>query len=183
MENNEFIFIHVTYTPERIKKIFKDGKIKSGDQLKKEERMYSGGQPQKHIFTHLITKNNINYVDKDFADFGIVIKPDILKHKTMYFNQFWGGSPNIDAIVTSPTDTVDVRLKKLNKINMLIKNPKQRKPIWFMDNEALFNKNIDIKYIFAIVIAKKYTDEFKKIIPKDVKIYHNYIDAFNNINK
>jgi hypothetical protein len=28
---------------------------------------------------------------------------------------------------------------------------------------VLFNKNIDIKYIFAIVIAKKYTDEFRKI--------------------
>ena len=174
---DNFIFSHKINTIESIINIIKDGSINSGSQVNPEYRLLSGGEPKKYVFTTILTQKLLD-APMTHSTPALLISPKILKNKKMIFNKMWQGDMTKDSIKLNPKEN---NKNKLIKINKIINKTLEKQDVgWPFNNEALFYKNIKLKYVYGIVIPKKYFKQISKIIPDNIKLYTSYSTAFND---
>jgi len=172
---DKLIFTHKFNSIESLINILKDNKIVCGSKLDKKYRILSGGEPSNYVYTTILNKKLLeNKIDNDIPT--VLISPKILKSKKMIFNKMWQSIETKDSIITNPKENNKNKLKKIFKI---IDETLEKKVGWPYNNEALFRNEIKMKYIFGIVIPKKYLSKIKKYLPEDIKIYHSYENIFD----
>ena len=179
---DKFFFVHLTFSTDKLVSILKDGEIKSGNQIPVNKRRLTGdNDPSPYVYTIMINKDNLNTIDTDFNDSGYIISPDIIKHKKTIFNKLWQAGLVKDSIVINRKDTNEDKHVKIKQINQIIKKPGKLLSIWYMNNEALFMKNILLKYIIGVVAPKKDHNKLSKYLPTNIKLYDNYTKALSDL--
>ena len=99
----------------------------------------------------------------------------------VYFNKGWSGLPNYNSDLNLfKSDSIDVKLKKLNKIKKFVNNPKGLDSMIpsIMTHECLFPKNISLEdHLLGIVCYKCDVKKIRKMLKgtaiENVKIFSN----------
>ena len=176
MNDLQFILTHKINSIDSLINIMKDKSIKSGNQLPHKYRILSGGEPTKYVFTSLLNKHLLNsHISNSIPP--LLLSPKIIKNKKMILNKMWQSIKTKDSIEITPKENNENKIKKIFKI---IKHTDIE---WPFNNEVLFYRNIKLKYVFGIVIPKKYLSKIKKYIPEEIKLYTSYLEAFNDLYK
>jgi hypothetical protein len=168
---NNIYFIHMTKDETNLKKILKDGKIKLGSEIPIKNKYLSGYVDEPYVFTNIYNSelDNIEW----FNEYSLIIKGDIIENQSVELIGGWG---NIFIDKIEPTDSAEVKKKKLNKFFKFIKNPKGLPKLVLElpknhHHEVKFDSPIDIKkYLFGLSISYTNEEEKKKKIEKIKKL-------------
>jgi hypothetical protein len=174
----DFYFVHDAGSEKNIYKILKDKYLKSSS-ITKNTRFSS--YTLSHIFSNIYF-NDIKNI-KDMNCMLFIISPFVMFDMDVYFNKGWSGLPNYNNDLNLlKSDSLDVKLKKLDKIKKFVHNPKELNSMIrstpIMTHECLFPKNISLEdHLLGIVCYKCDVKKIRKLLKgtaiENVKIFSN----------
>ncbi len=179
----DFYITHGTSKLSNLLSILKDGKIKLGKDVSKQNRMLSKGKSNKYIYGNIFFDDFIKSMD-NYIDYTIILDPKIIEDYDMEFRTKWSEHPESNSLEhIYKNDNSTVKSDKLSKIKSFVKKGIGQKPN-IIEHEILFDKPIDIsKYILGVTcincdsdFGERYT-QIKKILKRNsrshVKIITN----------
>ena len=167
-ELQNMYFVHNTKTIKSLLNIVKDGIIKPGKDVKDCFRFYSGGTPQKYIYSNVYFGDLKNL---EFLKTSIILHPKLIYDYNITMTKGWMCAPVKDSIIINKTDINSIKLDKINQFKqMLLSNDiMEHVMTWpgFMQHEILFEKPIDVKkYVVAMVCPSAHKTKLEKTIKK-----------------
>jgi hypothetical protein len=174
----DFYFVHDARNEQNIYKILKDKYIKSSSKTK---NISMGGEQLPYIYSNIYF-NDIKNI-KEINCMLFIISPFIIFDMDVYFNQGWSVYPDKNSKLNlKKSDSIDVLLKKINKIKKIIDNPKDLGDMFLnlptRTHECLFPKNISLEdHLLGIVCYKCDVKKIRKLLKgtaiENVKIFSN----------
>ena len=189
MDKYPFFINHSTKSPDSLMRILKLGKIRLGTQVRKKDRVLSGGEAQPYIFTSMYFPDLKNY--NMVPSTVLILSSHVLNDYDAYFNKNWLYRPVSGSIKFDKNDDVSIKKDKLETAREFIKNPielplrlQQSDP--FRHHELVFTEPLKIKkYLRGIVCygcSEETIDEIREVLRKkkygDVKIFNTNIPDY-----
>ena len=131
-------------------------------------RFYSGGTPQKYIYSNVYFSDLKNL---EFLKTSIILHPKIIHDYNITMTKGWMCTPVKDSIIINKTDINSIKLDKISQFKQILLSNDIMEHVmtWpgFMQHEILFEKPIDVKkYVVAMVCPSTHKTKLEKTIKK-----------------